>query len=319
MKYIAICARGLEDITQLEIKEIVHVSSEVFIPGRVLFSCDTVDSLLKKTRSIIKLYELRQVCASLDEIAVFPVASPFRIECSRQGNHTFSSQDVQRRVGELFFRAGNTVDLKHPISTVFVDIVENTFLVGRELHPSLLSKRSYRIKPSNQSINACIAYGLVRLSGYMGKKILLEPFSRDGVIAIEAALYKKGKIFSYDALFAYVKNTEIHATLAGVRKEINISRIEPEWLDTKFEKNEVSFVVTCLPYPTHVVSEKDIRVLYKELFYQLTFIVKKKGVLVFLAPRLDLLKEFSSGFSLVEERAVSTSSQVYSVLVFKKE
>jgi len=319
MKYIAITARGLEDISQKEIKEILKANSECVADGRILFTTRSIDKLLQKTQSIMKVYELHQMCLMLKDIQPFPIESPFRVHCSRYGAHAFSSQEVERAVGELFFKAGNTVDLKNSKTIVFVDIIDENIFVGVDKTPELLSKRAYRIKIHNQSINACIAYGLVRLSGYNGKKIFLDPFSKDGIIAIEAALYKKGKIFAYDALFPNVRSTEINATLAKVRKGINISRIEPEWLDTKFQKGEVDIVVSSLPFASKSNPEKDVRKLYKELFYQLAFILKKNGKLVFIVPKADLLKEMAVGFVAVEERIVSTSSLLYSIIIFKKE
>lgn len=318
MKYIAITARGLEDVSQDEIREILRVSSKKIFPGRILFSTANLAPFLKKTQSVIKIYELKQECKTIDAILPFPVASPFRVVCSRQGSHDFRSYDVEKKIGALFFAQGNTVDLKYPKTIVFVDIFEENILVGIDKAPELLSKRSYRIKINNQSINACIAYGLVRLSGYKGGKLFLDPFSKDGVIAIEAARYKTGKIYAYDALFPHARSTEINASLAQVRKRITVSRIEPEWLDTKFHKDEVDCVVSAVPYPSRINSEKSLRTLYKELFYQLDFILKKNGRVVFIAPTLTLLKEMNEHFSLVEERLVSTSSLVYTVLVFKK-
>ncbi len=318
MKYIAICAEGLEDITQKEIKEILKTSSKIIQPGRVLFEISSVQKLVTKTQSIIKLYEFKQQCKLHTEIKTFSLASPFRVVCSNHGEYVLSSQEVEKDVGEKFFAEGNTVDLKHPKTIVFVDIVDETIFVGIDLTPELLSRRSYRIKIHNQSINACIAYGLVRLSGYAGKKVFLDPFAKDGIIAIEAARYKKGKIFAYESLFPLVHNIEINATLAKVRKEMTISRIETEWLDTKFGEGEVDCVATAVPFPSKTQSENQVKVLYKDFFYHLSFILKKGGKIVCIAPTLILLKTFSEDFTIVEERSVSTSKLRYSVVVFKK-
>ncbi len=318
MKYIAICARGLEDITQKEIKEILKVSSQVLLPGRVAFSTSALSTLLKKTQGIIKIYSFLQECSYYQDIKTFSVESPFRVDCSRQGWHSFTSQDVEKEVGARFYKSGVSVNLKEPKTIVFVDVIDDRIFVGIDQTPELLSKRKYRVKIHNQSLNACVAYGLVRLSGYSAKKVLVDPFSKDGIIGIEATLYKKGKIFAYDSLFPNVKNTEVNATLAKVRKEITISRIETEWLDTKFEKEEVDCIVCAVPYPSKTQSENEVKKLYTDLFYHSEFILKKKGRLVCIAPTLTLLKEMNKDFKIVEERLVSTSNFAYSVVVFKK-
>ncbi|MDP3728504.1 MAG: THUMP domain-containing protein [bacterium] len=318
MKYIAICPKGLEDITQKEIKEILDVLSKVVLPGRVLFSTSSLAKLLKKTQSIIKVYSLQQECSDLKEIKVFSVITPFRVVCSRFGEQSFNSQDVEKIIGEKFHKGGNSVDLKNPKSIVFIDIIDEKIFVGVDQTPELLSKRKYRVKIHNQSLNACIAYGLVRLSGYNAKKILLDPFCRDGIISIEALIYKKGKVIAYDSLFPNVRSTEINATLAKVRKDLQVSRIETEWLDTKFGEEEVDCVVTAVPFVSKTLRENEVKNLYKDFFYHVSFILKKKGRVVCIAPHLVLFKSMCEGLEIVEEREVSTNNLSYSVVVFKK-
>lgn len=316
--YIAICPRGLEDITQKEIKEVLDVPSKVALPGRVLFSTSSLAKLLKKTQSIMKIYSFLGEVSRIEDIQVFPVVAPFRIVCSRQGEHTFSSQDVEKAVGAKFFTEGNSVDLKNPKTVVFVDIIDEKIFFGVDQTLELLSKRKYRVKIHNQSLNACIAYGLVRLSGYSGGKILLDPFCKDGIIPIEALLYKKGKVIAYDALFPNVRSTEVNATLAHVRKDLQVSRIETEWLDTKFGEEEIDCVVTAVPFHSRTLAENEVKKLYKDFFHNVSFILKKKGIVVCIAPNLSLLKSMAEGFQVVEEREVSTSKLSYFVVIFKK-
>jgi 23S rRNA G2445 N2-methylase RlmL len=318
MKYIAICAKGMEDISQKEIKEILTVDSKIVIPGRIMFESLDIETLKQKTQSIIKLYELKQQCHKLEEIKTFKIGEPFRVICSRKGAHTYTSADVAQQVGKLFYEEGYKVDLEDPRCIVFVDIVEEDIFVGIELTPKLLSKREYRIRTHNQSINACIAYGLVRLSTFDETKTLLDPFAKDGVIGIEAVLFKKGNVFGYDSLFHNVKNVEINSKLANIRKEVNTARIDIEWLDTKFKEGEVDCVVSAVPYPSKHVPENLIKKMYKELFHQLDYILSEKGKIVFIAPKVELLKEMNENLTIVEERNVSTSNLEYTVLIFKK-
>jgi 23S rRNA G2445 N2-methylase RlmL len=318
MKYVAICAKGLEDMTQLEIKELLNVNSEVLIPGRVAFETENIETFISKTQSSIKVYELKQHAHSLDEIKTFPIEGKFKATCSRKGAHKFSSNDVEKEIGKRFFEEGNKVDLKEPKVIVFIDIVDEDYFIGIDLTPKLLSKREYRIKIHNQSINSCIAYSLVRLSGFDETKILLDPFAKDGAVTIEAARFQKGKIFALDELFPCVRNVEINSKLAGVRKDVNVSRMAVEWLDTKFKEKEIDCVVSAIPFASKTVPENLVKKIYKELFYQLDFILKKDGVVVLISPKIELLKEMNEKLEIVEERQVSTSSLEYYVIVFKK-
>ncbi|MBT3323777.1 hypothetical protein HN681_05135 [archaeon] len=317
MKYIAICAKGLEDITQLEIKELLNVESKILIPGRIEFSTDKINEFKEKTQSTIKLYELKQKVKSLDEIKAFKIEGTYRVTCHRLGEHDFTSMSAEQETGEKFTELGNKVDLKNPETIVFLDVVDENIFVGIDLTPKLLSKRDYRIKVNNQSINACIAYALVRLSGFNEEQTLLDPFAKDGVIAIEAAKFKKGKIYAFEDLFHNVKNLEINSKLANLRKQVNISRIEVEWLDTKLKENEIDCLITAPPYPSKTILEKDIKKLYKELFHQLDYIMKKNSKMIFIAPKIELIKEFNKDFKIIDERNVSTSNLNYKVLILQ--
>jgi 23S rRNA G2445 N2-methylase RlmL len=321
MKVIAICPMGFEDVTQLEIKELLNVESQVVDSGRVLFESEDVEKFIAKSQSAIKVYELKQDCKDTSEVEAFELVSPFRVKCYKKPGVTIekSSNDIERAVGEVFFNKGNTVDLKNPITVVFLDMQEDKIFVGVDLTKDLLSKREYRIKIHNQSINACIAYGLVRLSGFNDNKVLLDPFAKDGAIAIEAALFCEGKVYTVDGLFHNVKSVEVNSKLAGVRKKVHVSRIDVEWLDTKFQKEEVNCLVTALPYPSKTVKEKDVEKIYKELFYHLDFILAKGAQVVVLAPKLALFKKLNEKLKIVSEREVSTSNLKYKVLFLEKE
>jgi hypothetical protein len=61
-----------------------------------------------------------------------------------------------------------------------------------------------------------------------------------------------------------------------------------------------------------------VKKLYKDFFYHVEFILKKKGLVVCIGPHLELLKEMCGKLKLVEQRSVSTSKLSYSVVVFKK-
>jgi 23S rRNA G2445 N2-methylase RlmL len=317
-QYIAICAKGLEDINQLEIKEILGAESEVVIPGRVKFSTGKIDLFISKTQSAMKVYELKQEPKEVEAIIPFEVEEPFRVSCSRKGDHMFTSNSVEKEVGETFFNQGNKVDLTKPKTIVFIDIVNDTIFVGIDLTPKLLSKREYRLRTHNQSINACIAYSLIRLAGYEQGKLLLDPFPKDGVVVIEALLFSKGKVYAIDPEFSTIKKIEINSKLAGVRKEVNLSRSELEWVDTKLQKGEVDCVVSSPPFPSRHMPEKEVDKLYKEFWHQMSFILNKESKIVLIAPTLQKLRESCQGFKVVEERVVGTSAIAYEVVIFKK-
>ncbi len=322
MKYIGVVIRGLEDVAIKEIKEILKVEAKEVFPGRLEFEVKNVKKLIEKSQSVVKVYERWGKLKFKDEEEIqayvkkkkLTVDQPFKISCRREGEHDFNSQVIEQMVGVVI---DGEHDLKDPEKIVFVDIVDNNFLFGLDLTPKLLSKRDYRIKISNQSINACIAYSMVRLSGFNKNKILLDAFSKDGVVSIEAALYKEGKINAFDELFHNVRSCEINSKLAEINKKINFSRTEVDWLDSKFKENEVDCFVSAIPFPSKHLMEKKVKKIYDELLYQLKYVMNKKGKCVVIGQNMDLFKEMLSDFKILDERIVKTGGLEQEIVVFK--
>ncbi|MBL7052057.1 MAG: hypothetical protein ISS01_03115, partial [Nanoarchaeota archaeon] len=94
--------------------------------------------------------------------------------------------------------------------------------------------------------------------------------------------------------------------------------IEIEWLDTKLKEKEVDCLITAPPYPSKTIPEKEIKKLYKELFHQLDYIMKDNSIIIFIAPKVELLKEFNQDLKIIDEREVSTSNLNYKILIFQK-
>jgi 23S rRNA G2445 N2-methylase RlmL len=322
MKYIGICIKGLEDVAIKEIKEILKVEAKKILNGRLEFEAKDVKKLIEKSQSLVKIYEKwgKLKFKDLDEIKTYvekkklKLDSKFKTSCHRDGEHDFNSQTVEREVGMVI---DGEHDLKDPEEVVFIDVMDNTFLFGLDLTKKLLNKREYRVKVSNQSINACIAYSMIRLSGYKGG-LFLDPFCKDGIIIIEAARYKKGKINGFDDLFHNIRSCEINSKLAQLNKEINLSRIDVEWLDTKFKEGEVEQVVTAIPFPSKHVPEKKIKKIYDQFLYQLKYILSKKAKVVVIGQNLNLFKEMLSDFKVKESRDVKTGGLEQEIVIFTK-
>ena len=88
-----------------------------------------------------------------------------------------------------------------------------------------------------------------------------------------------------------LKSAEKNAKVAGVNKLIDFSRMDVSWLDTKFSKGEVDIVVSQLPSPSKSFAEERVEKLLKELFYQLEYILSRKGTCVFLTRAPEACKE----------------------------
>lgn len=135
------------------------------------------------------------------------------------------------------------------------------------------------------------------------------------------SLDKKQFVYAYSNQFRYIDYSKKNSKIAGINKQINFSRIDIEWLDTKFDKGSVDKVVTLAPQLSRGTSPKELEKLYREFFYQLEFILKKQGrVLVITRSAVELLAKQAekNQFKVAEKRQIMQGKEVFDVLVFQK-
>jgi 23S rRNA G2445 N2-methylase RlmL len=186
----------------------------------------------------------------------------------------------------------------------------------------------------------------------------VDVFCKSGVVCIEAALYaadlsinyysndfafKKLKPFAKKDWEVFFKNIDAkaklekiditgsdpvlrnleaskkNAKLAGVDKLINFSKIDIEWIDTKKDEKSIDIVASRIACPSKHTREADVRKLYKELFYQLEFVMKRKARLALLTENISLLKEMATkDFQIMKEEELWAGEQKYQFALLEK-
>ncbi len=373
MKGLVVASRGVEEAACAEINELTNCR------GKPEDSCVAFDFrkfedlclLCYKSQSVDRVlyligsfefsdlfWELEKFIGKLEFDEWLKDNKRFKVECIRKGSHDFKSVEVETKVGELILEKykGKKIkaDMKDYEIIFLAYITGNKCYFGIDFAGFELNKRNYKVFSHANSLRGTIAYSLIRESGFKNGHIALDPFSRDGVIPIEAALYandfpvnyynkekfaflkldlginyekffnsidrkiktSKSGIYSYDHLFKFVDYSKKNAKIAGVDKRINFSRTELEWLDIKFKKESVDRVITSLPVSSGIKLDK----VYNEFFYQCEYILKEDGAIAIISRLPDLTKEHASrhNFSAAKEMDVWSGEQVLKLILFKK-
>lgn len=306
MDFIAICLRGLEEIAGSESK------GKKILPGRVKFKGKVKD--LRSVNTIYKFFKQFKFKNQEDILKEFQklkfkIKKKFKVDCNREGNHNFKSVEIEKLIGIYLQKKNYVLDFKEPETVIFVDIVDDNCIFGL-LEKENLQKRNYRVKLNPDTLNPCVAFSALKLVDFKKDDILIDPLCRDGIIVIEAALMKKGKVFGFDK---NIRNARINSKVAKV--DVNLSQNEFDWLDTKFKKNSVK-VVTYLPSISNRQKESEIKKLYSELFHQFEYIVKDK--ISIIVKKTDLIKNYLSSFKIIKELDAEIGSEKYNILVLKK-
>jgi 23S rRNA (guanine2445-N2)-methyltransferase / 23S rRNA (guanine2069-N7)-methyltransferase len=130
---------------------------------------------------------------------------------------------------------------------------------------------------------------------------------------------EKLDITGSDQMLRNVEASKKNAKLAGVDKLISFSRIDVDWVDTKFDKNAVDLVVSRIPCPSKHTPEQKAKKIYKEMLYQLEFVMKKGGKLAFLTENTTLFKEMlTQDFKLISEDELWAGEQRYQFVMVEK-
>ncbi len=244
------------------------------------------------------------------------------------------------------------VSLENPEIIIFFLLAKKRCYVGVDFAGFDLSKRSYKIFQHAADIKGTIAYSLVRIAGYSKSETMLDTFSGSGTIPIEAALFssnfpvrhfdrekfifskfKKFKDFDFNKLFRKldreisddkprIYNVDLsmkninyakkNSKIAGIDKKISFSRMDAEWLDTKFEKGKIDKIVTKIPTNDYG--------LYNEFFYQAEFILNDKGKIALMGNK-ELIEKYSSKykFEISGKRDIFSGKMKYNVFILTKQ
>lgn len=261
-----------------------------------------------------------------------------------------SSQELSGSVGGHVKNLTDAkVSLKNPDTTIYALEQAEDAYIGVDLSGHDLTKRDYRVFAGVEQLRATTAFGALLFAGYESGKILIDPFCRAGIIPIEAALYSAQRSHMYfakeklafnkmkgdwdkfftkqdeeydepemninavDNLARHVTFVKKNAKIAGVNKLIKYSRMDLDWLETRFDENSVDLIVTKIPEPGKKITEKKCEKIYQEFFYQCEYILKEDGniTVIIRDPTLLLQVAEQKGFKEEDRLQVEQGLETY--------
>jgi len=335
MKGFVITHKGIEDVTSLEIKELIKSKGEeqdrvvvfdfkkfedLFLLSYRMQSASKVGLLLDSFTSKDLFDEIIKKVKKLDLEDWIWKNAKVSISCIRAGDHLFTSQDVSRSISSIFYKKNMIVDYKNPDVVFFVFINNDKCYFGIDFSGINLAKRDYKIFINQRSLKAPIAYALMRFADIKSKEVIVDPFVRSGETVIEAGLYfakispwyynkekfafmklrkfekidfekffekedkkskkSKFKLYGYDSMMRNIMAANKNAKIAGINKQVSLTRKAIDWIDLKFKKGTVDKIITQLPPMSKRVDHSTVRKTYDYFFNQAEYVLKKKGIVV---------------------------------------
>lgn len=232
MKGLAITSKGIEDITALELKELVNSKAEIK-DSCVIFNIKKLEELCLlcyKSQSVEKILFLfdyfdfkddNELNKKIEETIKktklndwLDKSTTFRVTCKKINNEALSSEEIAGNIGALIIenikknkKYKQEVELDNPDITFLIFINKNTAYFGIDFSGKDLHKREYKLFAHPNSLRSTIAYALLRIADLKQKEILLDPFCHSGEIPIEAALFTSNFPVNYYSKekFAFTK------------------------------------------------------------------------------------------------------------------
>lgn len=325
---ILTCPPGIEDIVELELRELlggIHVERNPDgVEGRVLaeierdelskiYSMRSIHHVMMKLKSFQfdpgrdALSLIYEEVKDTDLSPILPRDARFRITTERIGIHDFTSIDVQRVAGQAVVdKYGNKVDLEDYDVEIRVDVIGDRCLIGASLTRESLHRRGYRVFEHPAALKPTIAYAMVRLARPEPQMTLVDPMCGGGTIPIEAALFmgERIKIYGLDIEDSFIRGARLNAEAAGVGGLITFIRGDCRIL-SRFLRG-VDLIVTNPPYGVRMEPRGSIGRLYMAFAREAYRSMRMGGRLVVITLRGRRMEESlrGAGFSITHRRQV---------------
>lgn len=348
-KALVLTFSGMTDICAKEIKELTGRESKTLETG-VEFETDNIEDLF------ILCY--RSQTAERVLLVVSKGQNPELPE--KYSKKTILLTGTSTRTAQaLAEKLGIRQTYKNPETTLYLHSEKNNQWLCLDLTGDI-SKRDYRIFVGSETLKGPTAYALLRIAGCEAGKTLLDPFCRAGSIAIEAALfalqmpvryYSKQKMpmtqlfkdFDFDNFFAKqdkktkeklpgriialspqfpsVQATRKNAKIAGIVKDIEFSRTDPDWLDIKFGEQSTDFVITQPPEPSIRQPAQKLQKTINSLFERTKTILKKDGkTAIILRQGINdyITTAQKHDFRIIEQRTIMQGKEEWAAIIFSQ-
>ncbi len=224
VKYFVTVPLGIEEITAKELREL-GAQSVVTDVGKVFFEAPIefiyIGNFMLRTinrlfilllRSRFKdLNDIEKLAYSIDYTWIIPKNASFAVRTERIGSHNFTSIDVNRVVGSGIIKSylrdtgvRLRVNLNKPDIEIYSLVRDDEIIMGVNTTGDSLHRRRYRVYNHPAALKTTLASAMVILSGYEGRRAILDPMCGGGTLVIEA-IHKVRKypirLFRYDFAF----------------------------------------------------------------------------------------------------------------------
>jgi putative N6-adenine-specific DNA methylase/tRNA (guanine6-N2)-methyltransferase len=233
------------------------------------------------------LEAIREVLAAV-EVPGMAEAGTFRVTSVRNGEHDFTSIDVQRASGTGLQRQYETeVDLEDYDLDVHVDVHDARCLVSVQHTREALSRRQERLFEPHAGLKPNVAYGLLQLPRLDAPPaVFLDPFCGSGTLLVEAAAeWPDADLYGNDWDETVVEGVRTNLRAEGLAGRVEVRDADVWHLADAFADlaGTVDLMVTNPPFGRRIGRSMNFHTFYRRVLTQTADVLAEGGHLVILA------------------------------------
>ena len=233
------------------------------------------------------LRTIHETVKTLD-IPAMDGAETFRVTTVRQGDHDFTSVEVQQYAGgAVDARYDAAVDLEEYDVEVRVDVHDDRCLVSVQHTREALSRRQARLFQPTAALKPNVAYALLRLAHLDAPpEVVLDPFCGSGTILWEAgALWPNARLVGNDWNDDTLSGARQNATAQNLTDRVTFFDSDAWYLAETVGDLQADLVVTNPPFGVRLASSMDFGPFYQRVLQQLGQVLRPTGRVVMLVLR----------------------------------
>lgn len=240
------------------------------------------------------LATIRATVETLD-VEAMDTAGTFRVTTVRQGDHDFTSIDVQREAGAaLEAHYGTAVDLEDYDAEVRVDVHDDQCLVSVQHTREALSRRQVRLFQPRAALKPNVAYALLRLAHLDAADSsdsdpptrVLDPFCGSGTILWEAgALWPDAALRGNDWKEETLAGARNNAEAQALTDHVTFFESDVWTLAETMDGWQADLIVTNPPFGVRLASSMDFYPFYRRVLQQFQAVLCPAGRIVMLVLR----------------------------------
>lgn len=242
------------------------------------------------------------------ELPEVEAAETFRVTSNRNGDHEFTSVDVQKAAGAGVDRRHETsVDLEDYDVDVRVDVRDRECLVGIQHTIDALSKRFPHEYAPLASLKANVAYAMLQLAHIdeHEPETLLDPFCGAATILMEAAETEPElEIVGSDISVNAVEGARENLEAAGLADRVDVREADARELVDAYPRGFADLIVTNPPYGMRLDAGMDFGAFYRDVLGQFVRTLSREGRVVMLVHKRGVFRDAIGNYPQLDIRHV---------------